>query len=208
MAPRGTDPHPAVILLHGSAGWKPQYLELADWLRDSGFVVLVLDYYAATGGAATGSPEKLRKWESWRQAVRDGAAWLQSLPNVEGDAIGLVGFSRGGFLAVSVGASTPGVRAVVEFYGGGGGGSLALEEEVLGLPPLLILHGEEDRSVPVSFAFRLEEAVKASGGTVEMQIYPGAGHSFNAPWLPTYSRDSSEDGYARTLAFLKARLDE
>jgi len=207
MAPSGSGPHPAVVVLHGSAGWKPQFMELAEWLSDSGFAVLVLDYYAETGGAAIGSEEKLRKWETWRQVVRDGAGWLRSLPNVDGDAIGLVGFSRGGFLAVSAGASTPGVTGIVEWYGGGGGGTLELAEEVHGLPPLLILHGEEDGSVPVSYAYRLEEAVKASGGSVEMQIYPGAKHSFNAPWLPSYSRDSSDDAYARTLEFLRANLD-
>ncbi len=203
LAPSGPGPYPAFILLHGASGLRPEYLDLAGRFVDSGFAVLVLDYYAGTGGAPIGSEEKLRKWESWRQAVRNGATWLQALPQVQEGRIGLVGFSRGGFLAVSVGASTPGVTAIVEFFGGGGGGTLNIEEEVRGLPPLLILHGEEDRIVPVSFAQTLHDAVLEGGGKVEMQLYPGAGHGFSLPWVPTYSRDSSESAFARTVAFLR-----
>jgi dipeptidyl aminopeptidase/acylaminoacyl peptidase len=46
----------------------------------------------------------------------------------------------------------------------------------------LIEHGEADSIVQVSSAYRLRDAVIAHGGEVEMHVYPGAEHAFNAPW--------------------------
>lgn len=205
--PGDPGPHPAVILLHGSSGWRPEYVDIADRFATAGFVALILDYYAETGTAAIGSEEKLEKWESWRRTVQAAGVFLQRLPSVLEDRIALVGYSRGAFLAVSVAASMPSVVAVVDFYGGGGGGSLTLEQEVEGLPPLLILHGETDSVVPASFAETLRSAAVRSGGQVDMHLFPGQEHAFNLPWSGTYSREADEDSFAVSLAFLRAHLE-
>jgi len=189
-------PHPAVVLLPGSSGWRPEYVEIADRFAEAGFAALALDYYAETGGAATGSEEKLQKWESWRRTVQAAVAYLDGVPAVASGRIALVGYSRGAFLAVSVAGSTPGVKAVIDFYGGGGGGTLPLRQEVRGLPPLLILHGDKDSVVPASFGRELGNAVLEAGGAVEMHLLPGAGHAFNLPWSATYSQDSDERSLA------------
>ncbi len=204
--PADPGPHPGVILLPGSSGWRPEYTGVADPYAQAGFVVLALDYYAETGGAPVGSEEKLQKWESWRRTVQEAGAFLQGLPSVAGRRLALVGYSRGGFLAVSVAASMPSVAAVVDFYGGGGGGTLTLEEEVQGLPPLLIIHGERDSVVPVSFAEALRAAALAAGGQVEAHLLPNADHAFNAPWSPTYSRESDEESFQWATVFLQAHL--
>lgn len=206
VTPGAPGPHPAVILLYGSTGWRADYLDLARAYADSGFVALILDYYARTGGARIGSAEKLRKWETWRRTVQNTVEYLRSMPVVDGRRIALVGYSRGAFLAVSVGASIPSVAAVVDFYGGGGGGTLPLEEEVKGLPPLLILHGEDDRIVPVSFAHELRDAVVAAGGQVDMRLFPGQRHAFNAPWAATYSDSAAQQAFGVVIAFLRARF--
>lgn len=206
VTPATPGPHPAVILLYGSTGWRAEYIDIARAFADSGFVALVLDYYAGTGGAPIGSAEKLRKWETWRRTVRNAADYLRALPSVDGGRIALVGYSRGAFLAVSVGASIPSVVAVVDYYGGGGGGTHPLAEEVKGLPPLLILHGEDDGIVPVRFARELRAAAVAAGVPVEMRLFPGQRHAFNAPWVPTYSERAAQEAFAVTIAFLRARF--
>jgi len=204
--PRGAGPHPGVVLLHGSAGWRPSYADLARALADEGFVALAVDYYAEAGPSAIGSEEKLRKWPRYQAAVRSAVDYVQALPSVAGHPVGLVGVSRGAFLAVSVASSMPEVGAVVDFYGGGGGGTDSLENEVRGLPPLLILHGEGDSVVPVTFAYRLRDAVTSAGGEVEVHVYPGAGHAFNVPHSPTYSEEAASDAFRRTVEFLRRRL--
>ena len=175
-------------------------------IGEHGFVALALDYYVETGGAAVGSDEKLQKWPQWKETVRNAVQYLQGLPSVSGQSVGLVGYSRGAFLAVSVASSVSGVKAVVDLYGGGGGGTDSLEQEVRNFPALLILHGEADDIVPVRFAHNLRDAVIAHGGEVEMHLYAVAGHAFNATFAPTYSELAASDAFRRTVEFLRRRL--
>ncbi len=206
QTPRLPGTHPGVIILPGAAGWRPIYADAARTLAESGFVALALDYYAETGPAAVGSQEKLAKWPKWQAAVRNAAAYLQELPSVAGRNIGLVGYSRGAFLAVSVAASMPAVSAVVDFFGGGGGGPDPLDAEVRNFPPLLILHGEADTVVPVRFARQLRDAVIREGGEVEMHLYRGVQHAFNAPIYQTFSEPAASDAWKRAVEFLQRRL--
>jgi len=205
-SPDDSEPHAGVVLLHGAKGWRPELVDLGSVLADSGFVALTIDYYAETARTPIGSIEKRQAWPGYQAAVRSAVKYLQSLPSVSGESVGLVGFSRGAFLAVSVASSMPGVDAVVAFYGGGGGGPASLEEDVQGLPPILILHGDADTVVPVSYAYALRDAVVASGGEAEIHVYRGAGHSFNALFSPTYSAEAADDGLGRTIEFLRRRL--
>jgi carboxymethylenebutenolidase len=204
--PQGTGPHPAVIVLPGAAGWRPMHADVARILADSGFVALALDYYGETGGAAIRSDEKLEKWPRWKATVRNAVVYVRGLPSVLDRPVGLVGYSRGAFLAVSVAGSAAGVQAVVDFYGGGGGGTDALEQEVRDFPALLILHGDADEVVPVRYAYALRDAVVADGGDVEMHLYSGAGHAFIAPYASTYSQPAAQDAFSRTVEFLRRRL--
>jgi carboxymethylenebutenolidase len=204
--PDEAGPHAAAVLLHGAVGWRPDLVDLASVLADEGLVTLVLDYYADTERTPGGSGEKLAAWSGYQAAVRRAVEYLRSLPSVSGKPVGLVGFSRGAFLAVSVASSLPSVSAVVAFYGGGGGGPASLEEDVAGLPPVLILHGDADTVVPVDFAYALRDAVIAAGGRAELHVYPDVGHSFNAPSSPEYSATAAEDAHRRTIEFLQREL--
>lgn len=94
----------------------------------------------------------------------------------------------------------------MDFFGGGGAGNTSLDDQVRHFPPLLILHGDADTAVPVSHAYRLRDAVIAHGGEVEMHLYPGAGHGFNAPWSVKYSESEASDSLNRRIEFLTRRL--
>ena len=203
VSPDDDEIYSGVILLHGSKGWRPELIDLARAISGYGFVVLTIDYYKETGFTTSGSTAKLKAWPGYQDAVRKSVEYLQSLPSVSGQPVGLIGFSRGAFLAISVASSLPAVRAVVSFYGGG---SASLEEDVQGLPPVLILHGDADIVVPVGFAYGLRDAVIAAGGEAELHVYQGAGHSFNAPFLPSYSEEIANDAHMRTIEFLLNHL--
>ena len=107
---------------------------------------------------------------------------------------------------MSVASTVQGVGAVVDFFGGGSSKKEVLEAEVRQFPPLLILHGEADSIVPVDYAYRLRDAVTAQGREVEIHIYPGAEHAFNAPWSPWYSTPEATDSLTRMIDFLAERL--
>jgi len=203
--PRLPGPHPGVVILHGSSGWRPAYAQYARALADSGYVALAINYFAETG-RDTAWGQSSRMWLDWQAAIGSAAEYLRALPSVSKDHLGLVGFSRGAFLAVSVASSIPAVRAVVDFFGGINTSTNSLENQVRNFPPLLILHGDADTIVPVRFAYFLMEAVRTNGGEVEMHVYSGAHHAFNATFGPTYNDSAASDSFRRTIEFLRRRL--
>jgi carboxymethylenebutenolidase len=205
--PQTPGTYPAIIVLYGSSGWRPQYISLAKDYADSGFVVLLLDYYAETI-KDTGHTDIESKWPQWQAMIRSAVTFLKEDSSSNNGSIGLVGYSLGAFLAVSIASSIPEVKAVVDYFGGGNSEKDVLESEVRNFPPLLILHGEEDKVVSVSRAYSLRDAVIAQGGEVEIKIYPKEQHAFNANWSPYYSESAAFDSFQRTIDFLRRQLSE
>jgi len=203
--PSTPGPHPGVVILHGSVGWRPAYAEYAKRLADSGFVALAINYFAETG-RDTAWGQSMHMWLDWQAAIGSAAEYLRSLPSVSPDRLGLIGFSRGAFLAISVASTIPGVKAVVDFYGGINTSTNSLENQVRNFPPLLIFHGDADTIVPIQFAYVLLDAVIKAGGDVEMHIYPGAQHAFNATSSPGYDGAATSDSNRRTIEFLRRCL--
>lgn len=196
--------HPAVIILYGAQGWRPVYADKAKDLADSGFVALALDYYAYKDVNRELAGEEAN-WLRWQSSVRNAVTFLMEDASVK-HSVGLLGYSLGSFLAVSVASSIPEVKGVVDYFGGGSEDKDELESQVKNFPPLLILHGEEDQAVPVSRAYDLRDAVISQGGEVEMKIYTGAGHGFNGPWVSNYSKEYDIDSFQRTVDFLRRKL--
>jgi acetyl esterase/lipase len=46
-----------------------------------------------------------------------------------------------------------------------------------GLPPILLIHGDADQTIPVSQASGFHAALQEAGAQSELKIYPGRGHS-------------------------------
>ena len=86
-------------------------------------------------------------------------------------------------------------KAVVEFFGG-----MPKEMKFFTrrLCPVLILHGEQDKTVPVEEAYHLQQILEKKQVAYEMKIYPGVGHGF--------SGDVWRDAGLRTLRFLEKHL--
>jgi len=168
----------------------------ATMLAARGFAVYVLHYFDRTG--TTGVADKqtaIRNFPAWGKTLWDAITHVEKQEVVDGSRIGLLGFSLGAYLAMSVAVVDPRVRAVVEFFGG-----LPKEMKIFmrRLCPVLILHGEDDPTVPVEEAHHLQEILEKKNVPYEMQIYPGAGHGF--------SGETWQDARHRTLAFLQKYL--
>jgi acetyl esterase/lipase len=53
-----------------------------------------------------------------------------------------------------------------------------IEHVTAALPPVMLLHGDADKVVPVSASRRYEERVRAVGGKVDLHIFAGLPHGF------------------------------
>ena len=202
--PATPGPHPGVILLPGSGGWRSGYTRFAKAFADSGFVALAIDYYAVTGQGDTREDE-MRNWPAWQATIRNAVSYLVATPAVAGQPVAVVGYSRGAMLAISVGASAPPTAAIVDYYGAGSDDDPP-DNLMTTFPPLLILHGSADSNIPVGQAHRLFDRIHARGGDVEMHLYVNAEHGFNAPWSAGYSKAEANDSWGRTIDFLKRKL--
>jgi len=59
-----------------------------------------------------------------------------------------------------------------------------IEHVTASLPPVMLLHGDADKVVPVSATRRYEERVRAVGGKVELHVFAGLPHGFgNQPQI-------------------------
>jgi dienelactone hydrolase len=107
--------------------------------------------------------------------VSDAVGYVRKQPAVDGEQVGIVGLSLGGFVGLSCAAQKElKVAAVVSGFGG-------LPEKcatVKWLPPTLVVHGDEDEVVPVQYAIALRKLKRREKLPIEIKIYEGVGHVF------------------------------
>ncbi len=187
---------PAVLAMYGSGGGVAGMNEPAAMLAAQGFAVFVLHYFDRTGTTQVADKQTIfRNFPAWGKTVWDAISHIEQHPQVDISRIGLLGFSLGAYLALSVASVDPRVKAVVEFFGG-----LPKEMKLFmrRLCPVLILHGEADPTVPVQEAYDLKNLLEKKGIPYEIRVYPGAGHGFeNEVW---------RDAGLRSLQFLQKYL--
>ena len=87
------------------------------------------------------------------------------------------------------------IKAIVDFFGGL---SDYFIERLTQLAPVLILHGEADKIVPVSEAHKVARTLEQRGLPYEMKLYKNAGHGFHGLEML--------DAAQRAYKFLKKHL--
>ena len=149
---------PAVIGLHGSGGGHASMAAPASLLAEQGFAVYVLHYFDRTGNTEIDGIQTIfRHFPVWMKTLWDAVGFVARQPQVDPERIGLLGFSLGAYLALSASAIDSRIQAVVEFFGG-------MPKEMRfftrRLCPVLILHGEQDKTVPVEEAYHLQQIAR------------------------------------------------
>lgn len=174
--PNAANAVPAVIALHGSTGINDALASdrPARMLAAQGYAVFLLHYFDRTRTVEQPTPQEMRDlFPDWMATISDAVAYVAELPKVEKDCTALVGFSLGAYLALAMAATDPRVKAVIDFCGG-------LPDELLAtapkLPPTLIIHGEDDRSVPVAEAHKIRDLAERTSSICECKVYPGESH--------------------------------
>lgn len=182
----GTTNLPILILLHGVSGPTDFYRSQARFFAKNGFRVLLPHYLEAGHGTAATDDN----YDAWVRAVRAVLTEVDRPREGRPLATFIVGYSLGASVALALGSQTPKLDAIAEFYG-----SLPDKyfRDLRGMPPLLILHGELDKEIPVSNARQLSQLCADAALKCDIHIYPMDGHGF--------SPESMKDADQRILLF-------
>jgi carboxymethylenebutenolidase len=178
---------PVIVLLHGASGpGVPFYFDQSRYFAEQGFLVAVPHYFDATGSRdATDA-----NYQAWVNVVGAVIEDLKAYFPGKTPRVFLVGYSLGASIALASGAEGLAVDGIAEWYG-----SLpdSFFYKMKGMPPLLILHGEDDQNIPVLNAQQLIRLCGMRQLACTSHLYPRAGHGFAGKDL--------EDADDRTLRF-------
>jgi carboxymethylenebutenolidase len=201
---------PAVIVLHGSRGIELRaraYERYADALSAKGIDAYFLRYMTP-GDTATLTPKssthesreayETTRFEGWAGTVSATVTALLGRSDSSG-RIGLLGFSLGGYIAADAAARDTRIAALAVLYGGM---PEAMAAKVKHLPPLIALHGEADRNVPIAEGRQLVELGKSVGAEAEFVPYPGKAHGFDFSDTDPMTSDAID----RVTRFFQAKL--
>jgi dienelactone hydrolase len=229
--PAGGASAPTIIISPGTAGiegfpfWERPW---AQRLRDLGYASLIVDSYLSRRSSWK------NHWQIDASTVRardllDARAYLAAQPFVLSPSIGLLGRSSGGtaiFAAIVQDAHAPSTPppfgldsrppfalAVVDYgycqlaYGDWPGGT-PTPSAAIGYRttvPVLLQVGANDTTVPPRVCDALAQSARQAGSSVDLVVYPNAGHRFDAGVVetPPATVRASVD---RITSFLTTRL--
>jgi dienelactone hydrolase len=163
----------------------------ARFFAEHAFRVLLVDYLTVTPNLEPTATNYRR----WGQAVDDIVADLHARPAARARKIALIGQGLGASVALLAGSHKLGVEAIAEWSG------LLPNQffsQVQNLPPLLILHGEQDKQVPIVNARQLVRLCELKDFTCEAGMYPDEGHVFSAK--------ATDSANQRILTFFRTHL--
>ena len=217
--PEGPGSRPAVVVVHGG-GWtggeRADMEKFARRLARAGYAVLNVEYRLAPAHRFPAQLEDLQHAVAWLRA--NGARW-----RIDAARIGVLGYSAGAHLAMLLGTSGAGIRAVVAGAGPAdltvypdspyckallGGTPDVLRAEYERASPLFhvspasaptfMYHGRFDTLVEVEQSRRMHARLMAAGVPSQLHEMPLSGH------VTAYLFDG--DAFDAALAFLDRHL--
>ena len=195
FAAPGDGPHPAILFLHGCGGLltakgvpENRQTDWAQRFNAAGYTILMLDSFTPRGVTSMCAPKDYQAavFTARPLDALGALAYLRSLPSVDADRIGLMGWSEGGGVTLNTlrNPLAAGFRAAVAFYPAGCTPGLigrAYQAPI----PLLVLLGEDDvwtRAAPCQEALQRVHG----GAPIQIQTYPGAYHDFDWPHMTVH----------------------
>ena len=190
--PPGGASRPAVLVLHGAGGMLfdgAEMRRISRHLAGEGNTVYLLHYFNSTRTpfAVRGATME-RHFGTWKRTVLDAIEQIYA-SRPDRTPVGIYGYSLGGFLALFAASDNPRVGAVVEHAGGVWDGKL---DRLGKLPPVLMIHGEQDGRVPFSkYAAPIVPELRKRSPTVETRFLRSEGHRFTPAGLRIVHEDAA-----------------
>ena len=182
---------PAIVVLHGAGGMifdGAEMRRVSRHLAGEGNTVYMLHYFQSTGTVVALDSTMQKHFGTWRRTVVDAIVEIRALRGVR-SRVGIYGYSLGGFLALFAASDNPRVGAVVEHAGGVWNGKM---DRIGKLPPVLMVHGEQDARVPFDkYARPLLPVLRKRAKAVETRFFPAEGHGFTPAAMQQVRADAA-----------------
>lgn len=191
---QGTGRLPAVVLVHGSGGVGPGEQKWAREFTAIGVAAFILDSFTRRGITETATDQsRLRSAAMIVDAYR-ALELLATHPRIDPTRIALMGFSKGGFVALHASLTRfqrmhgpAGVQfaAYLLFYPSCN--VTFIDDEQVSDRPIRIFHGTADDYTPIEPCRQYAERLRRAGKDVQLIEYAGAHHGFdraNPRYLP------------------------
>jgi carboxymethylenebutenolidase len=198
---------PAVIVIHeifGLTDWEPT---VADRLAKEGFVAIVPDLLSSRHGQSPKNQDEGRKLtgeldpDSITADLNAVYAYVNSLPAVEKDHVGIIGFCWGGGQSFRYATNNPNLKAVVVAYGPPPDSAAIKRIKA----PVLGVYGENDERIDATLP-DVAAKMESAGKTFTYEVYPGTGHGFLKPGRQGSDGPQVQKAWDRILQFYRARL--
>jgi carboxymethylenebutenolidase len=206
-----------VLIYPDVRGLHQFYKDLALRFAEVGIPALAMDYFGRTAGLSSRGEEfeymPHVQQMTFPHFMMDVQACLASLreqtPNTP---IFVVGFCRGGTLALLSGTQDFKFAGLIPFYAGlsrpieGAGGS-ALDRAHEVRYPVLGLFGGDDPGIPTEQVYQLDEELDKAGVEHNIIVYQGAPHSFFDRKQTEFANESA-DAWEKVLNFIQAHIGD
>ncbi|MBA3912630.1 MAG: dienelactone hydrolase family protein [Acidobacteriales bacterium] len=205
--PSGKGPFPGIVVVHEWWGLNDWVKEQASKLSDQGYVALAIDLYRTKVATDPEQAHELMRGLPEDRVSRDLNAafdFIKSQNSVKPDRIASIGWCMGGGISLDMALQQPTLRAAVINYG-----HLATDPASLHKinAAILGIFAGKDQGIEVADVKKFEQALKQDGKTVDIVIYPDAGHAFENPNNKGgYRAADAADAWNRTVKFLDANL--
>jgi len=188
------EPMPCVVCCHGSLSWRGHHHEYMVRFLEAGMAVFRVHSFDARNVQSVVADQMAVTMAMMLSDCYRALALLQTHPRIDGERIGITGWSLGGGVAlyaaweplrerlidgdVRFAAHLP-VYPAAHIRG---------EDNRWTSAPVRVLHGADDDYTPLRFVEDLISEIKPLGVDIDVISYPGGHHSFDSieplTWLP------------------------
>jgi len=205
---QSTTQAPAVMILHEWWGLTDHIKTIARRFVEEGYVALAPDLYSRQGYAVTSDPNeaaRLMSTLSSQAALRDlnaATQFLSTQPFVDPLHLGIIGFSMGGTLALTMATHNSDFKVAVVFYG-----KIPLLESLDALLcPVLYHYAAQDTWVTKQEVDRLRQGLEQYGKPGEIVSYNCPHAFFNETRQEVYRRSEASRAWETTRRFFATHL--
>jgi carboxymethylenebutenolidase len=196
---------PGVVVIHEAYGLNDRIKDITRRFAAEGYVALAVDLFGGRNravcmarfmaGMLRGSVDRFGVGD-----LKQALTYMSSLPEVDPDRVGAIGFCMGGSFAVAWACTDDRLKAIAPYYAANPKPITAVER----ICPVVGSYPENDFTASAGRALDVE--LTKRNIVHDIKVYPGARHSFFNASGRAYNREAADDSWERVMKFFGTHL--